>query len=230
MKRFYKDVTVEPVEEGHAIRLDGRSVKTPARAPRAVPTLALARAIAAEWEAQGDTVDPWSMPLTGLANAAIDKVAADRATFVSSTAAYGETDLLCYRAEGPEPLVERQAEQWDKLLAWAQTRYDIMFVQAIGIVHRPQPPLTLERLHAAVAAYDAFHLAALQPLVTISGSLVIALALVEGEIDARAAFDAAHLDELWQAELWGEDWMATDARDARRRDFEAAARFIALLV
>lgn len=230
MKRFYKDVTVDPVDGSFAIRLDGRGIKTPARAPLAVPTTALARAIAAEWEAQGDKVDPWSMPLTGLANAAIDKVDADRDTFVNSTAAYGETDLLCYRAEGPEPLVERQAEQWDKLLAWAQARYDVAFVLATGIVHRPQPPLTLERLRAAVAAYDAFRLVALQPLVTISGSLVISLALVEGAIDARAAFDAAHLDELWQAEYWGEDWMATDARDARRRDFEAAARFIALLV
>lgn len=230
MKRFYKDVAIESIEGGHAIRLDGRGVKTPARAALAVPTLALAHAIAAEWEAQSDKVDPWSMPLTGLANAAIDKVAVDRDTFVNSTAVFGETDLLCYRAESPDPLVERQAEQWDKLLAWAQAHYDVRFVLATGIVHRPQPPQTLERLHAAVAAFDNFRLVALQPLVTISGSLVIALALAEGAIDAREGFDAAHLDELWQAELWGEDWMATDARDARRRDFEAAARFIALLV
>lgn len=230
MKRFYKDVAIESIEGGHAIRLDGRGVKTPARASLAVPTLSLAHAIAAEWEAQSDKVDPWSMPLTGLANAAIDKVAVDRDTFVNSTAAFGETDLLCYRAESPDPLVERQAEQWDKLLAWAQAHYDVRFVLANGIVHRPQPPQTLEHLRAAVAAFDNFRLVALQPLVTISGSLVIALALAEGAIDAREGFDAAHLDELWQAELWGEDWMATDARDARRRDFEAAARFIALLV
>lgn len=230
MKRFYKDVTVESTDDGHAIRLDGRSVKTPARALLAVPTPALARAIAAEWEAQEDKVDPWAMPLTGLANAAIDKVGADRDTFVQSIAAYGQTDLLCYRADGPEPLVERQAEQWDPLLAWARSRYDVTFTLATGIVHRAQSPQTLERLQAAVAAYDAFHLVTLQPLVTITGSLVIALALAEGAVDARTAFDAAHLDELWQAEIWGEDWMATDARDARRRDFEAAARFIALLV
>jgi len=230
VKRFYKDVTIEPAEGGHAIRLDGRGVKTPARAPLTVPTLALARAIAAEWEAQDDKIDPWSMPLTGLANAAIDKVSADRAAFVTDMARYAETDLLCYRADGPEPLVERQSAIWDPLLAWAEARYDIAFVRATGIIHRAQPPETIARLAAAVAGYDDFPLVALQPLVTITGSLVIALALIEGAVDARAAFDAAHLDELWQAELWGEDWMAVDARDARRRDFEAAARFVGLLV
>jgi chaperone required for assembly of F1-ATPase len=170
------------------------------------------------------------MPQTGLANAAIDKVAADHDTFVRDIAIYGETDLLCYRADGPEPLVERQAASWDPLLAWAKARYAIDFVIATGIIHRAQPPETITRLATAVRAIAPFPLVALQRLVTISGSLVIGLAMLDGAIDARAAFDAAHLDELWQAELWGEDWMATDFRDARRRDFEAAARFAALLV
>lgn len=230
MKRFYTDVSIEAVDGGHAIRLDGRAVKTPARASLTVPTQALARAIAAEWEAQGDKVDPWSMPLTGLANAAIDKVGADREAFLIDIARYAETDLLCYRADGPEPLVDRQTASWDPLLGWAERRYDVAFVRATGIIHRPQPAETIGRLVEAVRGYDDFRLVALQPLVTITGSLVIALALVEGGVDARTAFDAAHLDELWQAELWGEDWMATDARDARRRDFDAAARFVALLV
>jgi chaperone required for assembly of F1-ATPase len=230
MKRFYKQVSIEPVDGGHAIRLDGRAVKTPARAELVLPTIALARAVAAEWEAQVEAIDPASMRLTGLANAAIDKVAADHDTFVRDVAVYGETDLLCYRADGPEPLVERQIALWDPLLAWAKARYAIDFVLATGIIHRAQPAETIARLTAAVRDIDPFPLVALQRLVTISGSLVIGLAMLEGAIDARAAFDAAHLDELWQAELWGEDWMATDARDARRDDFEAAARFVALLV
>lgn len=230
MKRFYKQVSIEAVDGGHAIRLDGRAVKTPARAELTVPTIALARAIAAEWEAQTETIDPASMHQTGLANAAIDKVAADHDMFVRDIAVYGETDLLCYRADGPELLVERQAASWDPLLAWANARYAIDFEIATGIIHRPQPAKTIARLAAAVRDITPFPLVALQRLVTIGGSLVIGLAMLEGAIDARAAFDAAHLDELWQAELWGEDWMATDARDARRRDFEAAARFAALLV
>jgi len=230
MKRFYKQVSIEPVDGGHAIRLDGRAVKTPARAELVLPTIALARAVAAEWEAQVEAIDPASMRLTGLANAAIDKVAADHDTFVRDVAVYGETDLLCYRADGPEPLVERQIALWDPLLAWAKARYAIDFVLATGIIHRAQPAETIARLTAAVRDIDPFPLVALQRLVTISGSLVIGLAMLEGAVDARAAFDAAHLDELWQAELWGEDWMATDARDARRDDFEAAARFVALLV
>jgi chaperone required for assembly of F1-ATPase len=230
MKRFYKQVSIVAVDGGHAIRLDGRAVKTPARAELVLPTIALARAAAAEWDAQVETIDPVSMPQTGLANAAIDKVAADHDTFVRDIAVYGETDLLCYRADGPEPLIERQTAIWDPLLAWAKTRYAIDFAITTGIIHRPQPPETIARLAAAVRDIDPFPLVALQRLVTISGSLVIGLAMRDGAIDARAAFDAAHLDELWQAELWGEDWMATDARDARRRDFEAAARFMALLV
>ncbi len=149
MKRFYKDVSIEAVEGGHAIRLDGRGVKTPARVSLTVPTIALARAIAGEWEAQGDKVDPWSMPLTGLANAAIDKVSADREAFLVDIARYAETDLLCYRADSPDPLIERQAASWDPLLGWAERRYDIAFVRATGIIHKPQPPETIARLVAA---------------------------------------------------------------------------------
>ncbi len=225
MKRFYTDVTID----AQAIRLDGRPVKTPGRAPLLLPTPALAQAVAEEWRAQGEEIDPRAMPLTGLANAAIDRVAADRDSFVREVAAYAETDLLCYRAEGPEPLVERQAEQWDPLLEWARSRYAVAFVRVAGIMHQPQPPQTVARIGGAVDAFDLFRLTALQQLTTIAGSLVIGLAIAEGRIDARAGFDIAHLDELWQAELWGEDWMATDMRDARRSAFEAAARFMALL-
>jgi chaperone required for assembly of F1-ATPase len=170
------------------------------------------------------------MPLTGLANAAIDRIAPDPAAFARGLAAYAETDLLCYRADSPAKLVDRQAASWDPLLDWARDRYDVHFETVAGIIHRPQPDETVQRLAAAVAAHDSFHLAALQPLVTITGSLVIALALAEGRIDAEQAFAAAHLDELWQAEQWGEDALATEARENRRADFKAAARLLGLLV
>jgi len=230
MKRFYKTVTTEKVDGGHAIRLDGRAVKTPARAELVLPTSALGLSVAAEWDAQEEDINPRAMPLTGLANAAIDRVIPDPAAFAQVLAAYGETDLVCYRADHPGELIGRQAECWDPLIDWAQQRYDIEFEIVHGIMHCAQPDETIERLSAAVRGYDGFQLAALQPLVTISGSLVISLALAEGEIDGRAAFDAAHLDEMWQVEQWGEDELATQAREHRAADFRAAARFLALLV
>lgn len=224
MKRFWKEVTTE----GLGIRLDGRPVRTPARALLELPSRALAEAIAAEWAAQGEEIDPRAMPLTGLANAAIDRVAPDPAAFIRDLARYAETDLLCYRADEPEPLVARQRAQWDPLLAWAARRFDIRFELASGILHKPQPPATVTRLSAALAANPPFRLAPLSPLITISGSLVIALAVAEGAVDADTAFAAGHLDELWQAEQWGEDELALDSRTIRRADFLAAARFLAL--
>lgn len=229
MKRFYREVLVAPGEGGFTIQLDGRTVRTPDRADLAVPTAALADAIADEWRAQGDTVAPATMKLTGLANAAIDKVRPARAAFIADLAKYGESDLLCYRAGDPADLVAAEAAAWDPLLGWAQARFDIHFEIATGIVHRAQPPATVARLAEAVAARDDFALAALSPLVRIAGSLVIALAVAEGAIDAYAGFDAAHLDEIWQAGRWGEDAEATAARAARKADFLSAARFTALL-
>ena len=229
MKRFYKDVSVARSGSGWSILLDGRPVRTPARNPLDLPTEALAEAVAAEWRAQGDKVDPRSMPLTGLANAAIDRVAPDPEAFARSLALYGESDLLCYRAEGPRPLVERQAEAWDPLLTWARRRFDCEFEVTEGIVHRAQPQPTVDRLRRAVAARDPFALAAMSPLVTISGSLVIALALAEGEIGLDQAWTAATIDEAWQVEKWGEDEFAAAALEARRCEFEAAWRFLSLL-
>lgn len=230
MKRFYKTVTAESVDGGHAIRLDGRAVKTPARAELVLPTPSLTSAVIAEWDAQAEEIDPRSMPLTGLANAAIDRVAPDPKAFAATLAVYAETDLLCYRADSPSELVGSQAESWDPLLDWAQERYDVAFEIVEGIIHRAQPPETVARLAAALDAHGPFQLAALQPLITISGSLLIALALIEGEIDVESAFAAAHLDEIWQVEQWGEDELARQARENKRADFKAAARFLALLV
>jgi chaperone required for assembly of F1-ATPase len=226
VKRFYKKA--EANGDG-AILLDGRPVRTPGRAPLALPTEALAGAIADEWNMQGDAIDPRAMPLTGLANAAIDRVAPDARAFADGLAAYGESDLLCYRAEGPDRLAARQSELWDPILGWAQQRYDAVFELAMGVIHMPQPPETVARLRAAVAARDPFRLAGLSPLVTISGSLIVALALAEGAISLDAAWAAATLDEQWQAEQWGEDSEAAAALANRRRDFAAAARFLALL-
>jgi chaperone required for assembly of F1-ATPase len=226
VKRFY---TAASVGEGRRILLDGKQVKTPGRRDLALPTDALADAVADEWNAQDREIDPRAMPLTGLANAAIDRVAPDPAAFAGSLAAYGESDLLCYRAEGPEPLVRRQQESWDPLLDWARRRFDVEIAVTTGIVHRAQPAATLARLGRAVAAFDSFRLAALSPLVTISGSLVIALALAEGEIGVDRAWTAAELDETWQAEKWGADPLAAAALDARRRAFDAACAFLSLL-
>ena len=220
MKRFWKSVTIE----NGTILLDNRLVKTPGRMTLQLPTQQLAKAVADEWRAVSDEIKPHEMPLTGLANSA-----SERAPSAETLAVYGETDLLCYRAENPPELAAREAEVWDQLLDWGRTRFDIAFTVTSGIIHQPQPPETVRRLGAAVAAYDDFHRTALSPLVTIGGSLVAALMLAESAIPPDAAFDACHLDELWQAELWGEDWMATDARAARRADFLNAARFLTLL-
>lgn len=229
MRRFWKDVTAAPEAGGHGLRLDARPVRTPGRAALVLPTVQLAEAVAQEWRDVGETIDPRAMPLTGLANAAIDRAAADRATFAAGLAAYGESDLLCYRAELPEPLVARQAQHWDPLLAWARGRYDVGFETVTGVMHRPQPPATLARLGEAVAALDGFRLAGLSPLVTVSGSLVIGLAMLEGAIDKDTGWAAAQVDEAWQVEQWGDDDLAVQAREAHRADFEAGARFLKLL-
>ncbi|WP_294197920.1 ATP12 family protein [uncultured Sphingomonas sp.] len=226
MKRFWTQVTVDA---DRAIRLDDRPVRTPGRAALAVPTHALAEAIADEWRAVGETIDPRAMPMTGLANAAIDRIAPAPAAFAAGLARYAESDLLCYRADGPIELVARQAAAWDPLLDWARTRFDVHFEVVAGIMHRAQPPATIARLGEAVASRDAFRLAALSPLVTLTGTLVGALALAEQAIDADRLWDAAMLDEDWQTERWGEDELAAQARVGKRRDYDAGARFLATL-
>ncbi len=226
MKRFWKDVTVDA---DRGVRLDGRPLRTPGRAPLSLPTAGLADAIANEWRTVGDDIDPRAMPLTGLANAAIDRIAPDTAAFAAGLAAYGESDLLCYRADGPPDLVTRQAAAWNPPLDWARDRYDVHFEIATGVMHRAQPEATIERLGAAITARPAFELAPLSPIVTITGSLVLALALAERAMTAEAVWTAANLDEDWQVEQWGEDELAVKARETRRRDFDAAAQFLSLV-
>ena len=229
MKRFWKEATAAACDGGWSIALDGKPVRTPARAPLIVPTEALARAIADEWNASGEDVDPRAMPLTGLANAAIDRVAPDTQAFAAGLARYAEGDLACYRADSPRELVDRQAQRWDALLGWGRRRFDVDFRTTSGILHVPQPRATIQQLTHAVASLDAFRLAALSPLVTIGGSLVAALALLERSIAADEAWDCVTVDEQWQLEQWGSDAEAEAMLENRRRDFFAAARFLELL-
>ena len=226
MKRFWTDVAIDA---DRVVTLDGKPVRTPGRRPLALPTDALAEAVAEEWRAVGETIDPRTMPLTGLANAATDPIANDPAQFAARLAAYGESDLLCYRADGPPLLVERQAAAWDPLLAWARGRYDVTFAVTEGVMHVAQPDATIARLHEAVAAYDDFRLAGLSPVVTLTGSLVIGLALIEGRLDADRAWAAAGIDEDWSVEMWGEDWQATQLRELKRKEFGVGVAFLGLL-
>lgn len=228
MKRFYREAAAAAQADGHAVLLDGRPVRTPARAPLLLPTAALAQAVVEEWAAQGDTIDPASMPFTGFANAAIDRIAPDPAAFAKTVSVYGESDLLCYRADSPAELAQRQAGQWQPLLDWASRRYDVAFAVTSGIVHVAQPEPTRTRLHEAAAARSPFALAALAPLVGLSGSLVIGLAAAEGAFDIDELWQAAELDELWQVDQWGDDDEARARRNQRRDDFHRAARFAAL--
>ena len=229
MKRFWKHVAVEREDGGWTIKLDDRPVKTPARAALRVPTEALGNAIAEEWRSVGEMIDPRAMPLTGLANAAIDRVAPDREAFAHGLANYAEADLACYRAEGPRELAARQEKSWDELLGWARRRFDVDFATTSGLMHVAQPQATIERLAHAVAALDAFRLAGLSPLVTVGGSLIAALAVLEKAQTAQQAWDAVSIDERWQLEQWGSDAEAEQALENRRRDFFAAARFLELL-
>jgi len=229
VKRFWKEVTVEREAGGFGIALDKRAVKTPAREALRVPAQALADAIAEEWRATGQTIDPRAMPLTGLANAAIDRVGPDPRAFAEGLARYAEADLACYRVEGPSGLVARQEEQWDALLAWARRRYDVDFITTAGLMHVPQPEATVERLRHAVVALDPFRLAGLSPLVTIGGSLIAALAVLEKAITPEEGWTAVSIDERWQLEQWGADAEAEAAIENRRCDFLAAAQFLELL-
>lgn len=229
MKRFWKEVSVEREDDGWALKLDGRPMRTPARASLLVPAEALANAIAEEWRSVDADIDPRAMPLTGLANAAIDRVAPERQAFAGGLARYAEADLACYRSDWPPDLLERQRSAWDPLLAWARRRYDVDFVTTSRLMHVPQPQATIELLAHAIGALDAFRLAGLSPLVTIGGSLVAGLAVLDRAIPADEAWRAVSVDERWQLEQWGADGEAEAALENKKSDFFAAARFLELL-
>lgn len=229
MKRFYKLATVTGDAAPFGVALDNRPLRTPSRAALAVPTRALAEAIASEWNGQGEVISPRSMPLSGLVNAAIDRVAPNAIAFADGLAVFAENELLAYRADYPPALVTHQAAHWDPWLDWARTRYDIDFTLVAGIIHRPQPVATLARLQAAYRAVEPMALAALHPVVTISGSAIIGLAVFEGAMNADEAWAIGHLDELWQAEQWGKDPLAEAGHKERQGDLAAAVAMLRLL-
>ncbi len=229
MKRFWTTAALVEAEGGWGVELDGRALRTPARKALVVGGHALAQAIVAEWSDCGETIDPTAMPMTGLANAAIDHVAPDPGRFAADLARYAESDLLCYRAQFPPKLVAAQADSWDPLLDWARRRFAVEFATTSGVVHVAQPAATVERLRDAVAKLDPFRLAALSPIVTIGGSLVAGLALHERAFAVETLWGAVSLDDAIQLETWGADAEAVAALAARHRDFLAAARFLELL-
>lgn len=229
MKRFWKEVAVVPEDGGWGIALDGRPVRTPQRAPLAVASAALAEAIAAEWRDVGETIDPAAMPMTGLANAAIDLATPDLAAFAAPVAAYAESDLFCYRDARDGTLQAEQAAAWNPLLDWAEARYGIEFALTQGVLPVDQPQVTIATLQDAVFAQDAWRITALTPLVTIGGSLVAGLALLENAVDADALWEAVSLDDLYQERRWGADSEAQKTRAAHKRDWDNAVRFLTLL-
>ncbi|WP_188237633.1 ATP12 family chaperone protein [Sphingopyxis sp. LK2115] len=229
MKRFWKEVAVVANDGGWGIALDARPVRTPQRAPLAVPSTALADAIADEWRAVGEKVNPAAMPMTGLTNAAIDLATPDVAAFAAPVAAYATSDLLCYRDARDAALQAEQAAAWNPLLTWAENRYAVEFALTQGVLPIDQPAATVATLQDAVLAQDAWRITALTPLVTIGGSLVAGLALIENAFDADALWRAVSLDELYQERRWGADEEAQRARAAKQRDWDNAARFLELL-
>jgi chaperone required for assembly of F1-ATPase len=227
-RRFYQEAKAVPRAGGIALTLDGRTARTPAKAPLVVPAAALGEALAAEWQAQGSVIDPAAMPLTRLVNSAIDGVYGREAEVVADICAYAASDLLCYRAEAPQELVARQAAAWDPVLAWARQALGVRVVLGAGVMPVRQPEAVTEKVGAALAGRDAFRLASLHALTTLMGSALLALAVERGRLAIAAAWAAAHVDEDWQSARWGEDEEAAARRAARRREAEAAARLIAL--
>lgn len=226
-KRFWTEATVVEEPDGYGIRLDGRPVKTPAKAPLAMPTHALAHAVAGEWAAQAEVVLPATMPMTRMANSAIDKIIPQRADVVLHLASYGETDLVCYRAHAPEALVLRQAEAWDPWLDWLDAAFGARLTTVEGVIPEPQSPDALARLAAEVDRFTAFELSAFHDLVALPGSLVMALAVTSGAAAPGTIWEQSRVDELWQIEQWGADDEAERTNALKREAFLDAARFFA---
>ena len=223
-KRFYKQAGVDEREGVFHLSLDGRHARTPARHPLAVPTRALAEAVAAEWDRQGDTIDPTAMPVTRIVNSAIDGVSARTAEVVADIAKYAGSDLTCYRAGEPERLARAQDTAWRPVLDWAKETHGARFNLAEGVIHVAQPEEAVAAVRRAVERIDSpFALAALHVMTTLTGSVLIALAHASGAIDVDQAWAAAHVDEVFQESLWGEDYEAMERRKRREGDFRAAS-------
>lgn len=218
-KRFWKTVDIIEADGGFAVVLDGRGVKTPAKRALHVPTRAMAEVIAAEWDAQQDLINPNTMPATKTANAALDKVSIQHAEVAQMLAAYGDSDLLCYRADAPEELVERQTVLWDPMLAWAQSELGVNLQPRTGVIHVPQDDESIHKLSIRTHALSVFELAAFHDLVSLSGSLVLGFAAALEARPAEEIWDLSRLDETWQEEQWGEDDDATAMMLVKRTAF-----------
>jgi chaperone required for assembly of F1-ATPase len=230
MKRFYKSATAAARDDGGAqVLLDGRPLRTPARAEMILPTLALAGAVAAEWDAQQGEIVPQRMPLTRLAATAIDRVTVDPAPAIADIVRYCGTDLLSYRTEAPAELVASQQRTWSPLLDWFRERYDIQLLVTVGVIAVPQAADLPQRIERICAGLDAMRLTALHAATTITGSAVLGLAVLEGRLTAAEAHEASQLDELFQARQWGEDEEARMRRDALHEELAAVERFLLLL-
>jgi chaperone required for assembly of F1-ATPase len=226
-RRFYTTATV--ADDGAGVMLDARRLKTPRGAAFAAPTRALAKAIAAEWAAQGEFIAPSRMPLTQLSFTAIDHTPGRRDELIAYIAKFGETDLVCHRAEAPAPLVARQSTMWDPIVVWAAHDLGVVLPVVTGVVAAAVPAECTETLSAQAGALDDFHLTALAQAAGLAGSALIAFALIRQRIDAETAFAIAALDDLWSQEQWGQDAEAQDRLDSHRAEFENIARFIAAL-
>jgi chaperone required for assembly of F1-ATPase len=228
MKRFYKQAAAERCDGGWRATLDGRPIRTAGGRPQIVPSQALAEALAAEWQAQREEIDPASFHYRDLVDFTIDAVAPAPDAVIAELLPYAETDTLCYRGDPDEALYKRQLEVWEPLLAAAETRLGVSFSRISGIMHKPQPPETLARLRAELEQCSAFELAALKMLASLAASLVIALEAIRPSADADTLWEAAELEADWQVELWGEDWEAAERRTARFDAFKLAMRLAQL--
>jgi chaperone required for assembly of F1-ATPase len=228
-KRFWKEVSVSESPEGFGISLDARPVRTPAKRALLVPTHGFAEAIAREWEAQDGVIDPRSMPFTRTANAAVDKVAVQKAEVADMLAAYGDADLLCYRAEHPESLVARQQAEWDPMLDWAEDVLSARLEIRTGVMHAPQDAMVLENMRARVHALSPFELAAFHDLVSLTGSLILGFAATTDSFSPKAIWRISRLDEIWQAEEWGQDEEAEAAAAVKEAAFLHAKQVFDLL-
>jgi chaperone required for assembly of F1-ATPase len=229
-KRFYKEVAVEDQgADSIALLLDGKPVRTPGKAPLVLPARELAEAVAEEWRAQGERIDPETMPLTRLANSAIDGVRGREDAVIDDILALAGSDLLCCRADGPEGLTAAQSKHWDPVLAWAKSRLEAPLWLAEGIVHVAQPEAALQGIKRELEGLDAFRLAALHVMTSLTGSALLALAVALQWLTPEEAWKAGHVDEDWQISQWGEDAEAAARRANRWRDFAATARLLKLL-
>lgn len=227
-KRFWKEATVETADGGYTVHLDARPVRTPLKSALIVPTVRLAQEIAAEWDAQEGIIDPLSMPHTRSANSAIDKVAPQHDAVAQMLADYGDSDLLCYRAPAPTELIARQAEHWDPLLDWAETRLGARLHTATGVIHVPQDPKTLARLSGRVHGLDAFALTGFHDLVSLSGSLILGFAAMLDHRPVDEIWKLSRVDEDWQSEQWGVDDEAVAMAETKRSAFVHAKIFLDL--